>query len=72
MQATAPIGWGLWLASYGQNDGRDHCYLVPKPWRRVVAQQYTSRGTIAGRSHLDLSTVSSFRAIVAEPWRLEV
>src|SRR5581483_5236502 len=31
MGATYPIGDGLWLASYGRNDGKRYPYVVPKP-----------------------------------------
>jgi GH25 family lysozyme M1 (1,4-beta-N-acetylmuramidase) len=27
-----PIGAGLWLASYGRDDGTDHDAIVPPPW----------------------------------------
>ncbi len=44
-----PLGYGLWLAEYGPDDGREHPAHVPAPWRRCVAHQYTSHGRLPGR-----------------------
>lgn len=56
MEARKPVGNGLWLASYSRNDGHEHDYSVPRPWRRTVAHQFTSNGTIPGVSgRVDLS-----------------
>ncbi len=38
----------LWLASYGRNDGREHPFQIPRPWRRVAAHQYASVARVAG------------------------
>ncbi len=49
---------GLWLASYGRDDGTEHAYRVPRPWSDIVAHQYTSRGRIPGiRGLCDVSAV---------------
>jgi lysozyme len=49
---------GLWLASYGRDDGREHPYRVPKPWADTVAHQYTSQGRVPGiRGPVDVSSV---------------
>jgi GH25 family lysozyme M1 (1,4-beta-N-acetylmuramidase) len=65
-------GAGLWLASYGPNDGTDHG-LYPgatAPWRRAVAHQFTSTGSVAGVSgHVDLSHARSRRRMLAHGLR---
>lgn len=67
---TFGTGAGLWLAEYGPNDGRDHGAHVPKPWRRIVAHQYTSVGRIPGvAGHVDLSHASSRRKLLAHGLR---
>jgi GH25 family lysozyme M1 (1,4-beta-N-acetylmuramidase) len=50
LQASFPIGGGLWLAEYGPNDGREHPVSAPKPWRQLKLHQYTSVGRIKGAS----------------------
>lgn len=50
------IGGGLWLASYGRNDGQDHPVQVPAPWKKARLHQFTSRGHVPGVNGLaDLS-----------------
>lgn len=67
---TFGTGAGLWLAEWGANDGADHGAHVPRPWRRIVAHQYTSRGTVAGvTGHVDLSHARSRRKILAHGLR---
>lgn len=59
-------GAGLWLADYGPNDGRDHGPHVPRPWRKVVAHQYTSVGSVPGvAGNVDLSHARARRKILA-------
>ena len=61
MAPPAPIGDGLWLASYGRNTGLDEpgSGEPPKPWRHVLLHQFTSRGHLAGvRGLVDLSHCS--------------
>lgn len=54
----------LWLASYGRNDGKEHPFLIPKPWKRIVAHQYSSRARVAGASgYVDISHVFNFKAL---------
>lgn len=47
-QMTLGTGAGLWLADYGPNDGRDHGASAPKPWKRIVAHQFTSVAHVPG------------------------
>jgi lysozyme len=48
MRLGRPIGNGLWLASYSKNDGADHPYMIPQPWRHTRLHQFTSAGAING------------------------
>jgi lysozyme len=67
---TFGTGAGLWLADYGPDDGADHGPHVPRPWRRCVAHQYTSRGRLPGVSgNVDLSHARSRRPILAHGLR---
>lgn len=48
----------LWLASYGRDDGREYPFRIPKPWRRIAAHQYFTKGTTPGvTGPVDLSRV---------------
>lgn len=38
----------LWIASYGRDDGKEHPYQLPAPWKKAAAHQYTSHATVAG------------------------
>ena len=59
MRLTHTIGDGLWLASYSRNDGRDHPFMVPAPWRSYWLHQFTSAGKLNGVPfHVDLSHVN--------------
>jgi len=63
---TFGTGAGLWLADYGANDGSDHGPHVPPPWRKIVAHQYTSVGTVPGvHGHVDLSHARARRTVLA-------
>lgn len=63
-----PIGAGLWLASYGRNDGAEHPYVTPFPWKGVVAHQFTSACRITGcASPVDMSNANSLRPLLAHP-----
>jgi len=54
----------LWLASFGRNDGREHPFSIPPPWRGIVAHQYSSRARVAGVPGLvDISHVFVPRAL---------
>lgn len=69
LRAVKPIGAGLWLASYGRNDGREHDFSIPLPWRKIVAHQFTSQARVAGiAGPVDLSRVYQRRAVLAYPW----
>lgn len=69
--ATTPgTGAGLWLADYGPNDGTDHGAQPPRPWRSIVAHQYTSVGHWPGvTGHVDLSHARSRRKVLAHGLR---
>jgi len=62
--ATTPIGGGLWLADYGRNDGAEHAVAPPRPWRRILAHQYTSNGSIPGvHGRCDVSSAEQLAAL---------
>lgn len=68
MKLTKPIGGGLWLASYGRDDGTDYGAAVPAPWRSWVAHQYTSKGHAPGiAGAVDLSHAPKLRPLLAHP-----
>lgn len=55
---------GLWLASYGRDDGLEHPYVVPRPWKLAAAHQFTSEARVPGiRGHCDVSHVYLASAI---------
>jgi len=67
-QRPLGTGAGLWIASYGPNDGRDHGVPAGSlgPWRRYVAHQFTSVGRIAGvHGNVDLSHARARRLVLA-------
>ncbi len=62
------LGDGLWLADYSINDGHEHPYKVPSPWKKVNLHQFTDKGQIPGYSgHVDLS-YGNLNALLAHPW----
>jgi len=64
LRATEPVGAGLWLASYGRNDGQEHAYSVPRPWKSIVGHQFTSSARIAGvPGRVDLSNFTKPRSL---------
>ena len=68
MKATGPIGAGLWLASYGPNDGQRWPYMVPKPWLKAVCHQYTSNGSVKGiTGRVDMNYAAKLRPLLAHP-----
>lgn len=68
MRLSKPIGAGLWLASYGRDDGADHGATPPKPWHKFVAHQFSSHGSAAGISGaVDVSHAASLRPMLAHP-----
>jgi GH25 family lysozyme M1 (1,4-beta-N-acetylmuramidase) len=61
-----PIGSGLWLASYGTDDGREHPAEPPHPWKRTLVHQYTSQGHVPGVSgRIDLNDAGDLEPIRA-------
>lgn len=48
MNLSKPIGYGLWLASFSKNDGVEHPYSIPSPWKHAVLHQFTSNGHVFG------------------------
>lgn len=68
LHADTPIGWGLWLASFGRNDGKEHPFSVPAPWRHIVAHQFTSQARVQGvPGPVDVSKVYAPLAVLAFP-----
>lgn len=68
MRLTKPIGAGLWLASYGRDDGADHGATPPAPWRKFVAHQFTSHGSAVGISGaVDVSHAAKLTPLLAHP-----
>lgn len=68
MRPSKPIGDGLWLASYGRNDGKDYPFSVPRPWKKIVAHQFTSNWHVSGHvGSIDLSYAPKLRAVLAHP-----
>jgi GH25 family lysozyme M1 (1,4-beta-N-acetylmuramidase) len=60
-----PIG-PLWLAAYGRNDGKEHPFRIPRPYKTAVAHQYSSRCRLVGCSgFVDISHVFNPRALEA-------
>jgi GH25 family lysozyme M1 (1,4-beta-N-acetylmuramidase) len=63
---TFGTGAGLWLADYGPDDGRNHGAHIPRPWRKIVAHQYTSVGSVPGiPGHVDRSSARARRHLLA-------
>lgn len=68
LRLSKPVGYGLWLAAYSRNDGKEHPYTIPAPWKKTVAHQFSSQCRIAGcEGVVDLSTVSQPWAVLAHP-----
>lgn len=73
MHAETPIGGGLWLANYGSNDGREHPYQPPAPWKKVLAHQFTSRAHLPGHAgYVDFSIAASIRPLLAHPFLSQI
>lgn len=69
MAIREPIGYGLWLASFSRNDGYEHAYSVPAPWKKASAHQFTSNAHIPGVSgRCDVSSFAKLRPLLAHPW----
>jgi GH25 family lysozyme M1 (1,4-beta-N-acetylmuramidase) len=67
MRLGEPVGSGLWLAAFGRDDGREHPFVVPKPWRRAVMHQFSSRCRVGGCSSVvDLSHAASLGPLRAQ------
>lgn len=65
---TKPVGNGLWIAAYGRNDGKEYPVFAPRPWRKYVAHQFTSRGTVPGiKGPVDVSVAKSLTPLLAHP-----
>lgn len=70
MKSTRVIGRGLWLASYARNDGSEHPYIVPPPFRKALAHQFTSNAKIIGvMGHCDLSSAPKLYPLLARGLR---
>jgi len=72
MRPPWPIGDGLWLASYGRNDGRDHGLIVPRPWKHYLLHQFSSRCRVGGvHGFCDLSHAPKLWPLLTDPRELE-
>ena len=68
LKLSKPVGYGLWLASYGRNDGTEHSFSIPAPWTKVVAHQFSSQCRVTGCDGvIDLSKVYAPNAVLAHP-----
>jgi lysozyme len=68
MAPRSRIGCGLWLASWGPNDGERHPAQAPAPWRRFVLHQFTSAGELPGvAGRVDLNHAPRIRPLLAIP-----
>ena len=64
MDPSYPIGGGLWIASYGRNDGFRHSVTIPSPWKTCKMHQFTSQGSVDGiRGHVDLNYIKDINSI---------
>jgi GH25 family lysozyme M1 (1,4-beta-N-acetylmuramidase) len=67
MGLKVPVGYGLWLADYGRNDGQVHPVHAPAPWKTIAAHQYTSTGRVGTYGPVDKSIVLAKRTVLAHP-----
>ena len=68
LELKETLGDGLWLANYGPDDGHEHAYPIPAPWRKVNLHQFTQHGKIPGHAgDVDLS-YGKLSALLAHPW----
>lgn len=66
LKASKVIGAGLWLASFGSDDGHEHPYSVPAPWGTAVMHQFSSRARVVGVSgNVDISSARSLTPLLA-------
>ena len=67
-KTTAKLGYPLWLASYGPNDGRDHGYKTVGGWAHAAAHQFTSNGSVDGvHGRVDLDFAESLGLLMVKP-----
>lgn len=67
LKLESPVGNGLWLASYGRNDGQDYGAVVPAPWKKWNLHQYTSSATVGGIvGKVDLSHATTLNGLLAK------
>lgn len=76
LKLERPVGWGLVLSAFDRNDGVEHPYTPPAPWRRTIAHQFSSRCHVGGcydehggLALVDLSHARSLVPLVADPER---
>jgi GH25 family lysozyme M1 (1,4-beta-N-acetylmuramidase) len=61
---STPPPAALWLANFGRNDGQEHPFTIPRPWKKVAAHQFSSNARVAGCSgRVDISRVLDRKAI---------
>lgn len=69
LKLPRPVGAGLWLAAIGSNDGTEHAYRVPAPWKKAVLHQYTWRAHIRGvEGECDMNAAPRIGPLLANPW----
>lgn len=67
------IGGFLVLSDFSRNDGAVHPAVVPAPWKRWNAHQYTSKAHVAGvDGPVDMSEAPSLRPLLAHPVRVRI
>lgn len=70
MKPERVIGRGLWLAAYGRNDGQEHPYSVPRPFKKALAHQFTSNARLSGvGGTCDLSSTRKLYPLLAHGLR---
>jgi GH25 family lysozyme M1 (1,4-beta-N-acetylmuramidase) len=63
LELDSPIG-PLWLANFGRNDGKEHAFGIPRPYKNAAAHQFSSRARVVGCSgFVDMSRVINGRAL---------
>lgn len=68
MHLSRPVGDGLWLSAFDRNDGVDHGFQTPAPWKKTSGHQFTSHGSLPGvDGDVDLTHAPSMVPFLAHP-----
>jgi lysozyme len=68
MKLPRPVGDGLWLSAFDRNDGVDHGFQTPAPWKKTAGHQFTSHGSLPGvAGDVDLTHAPSLVPFLAHP-----